>query len=210
MVDLVRLKPGRAAILGSGRVLPADAAEIIADMQQLRENAEREAAALVAAAQAEADSIRAAAREAGLEEATTEIQDRLFAIAEASAHVISRTEQRIIGLGLQIARRVIGSFDDAEVSTRIARNTLKLAAHSDFIRLRVAPKAVDALREKVDSLLPATASNAGIEVIGDSRIADGGCIMETDAGLVDATIESQIAAIERGLRQSLAEAEARE
>lgn len=208
MVDLVRLSPGRAVPLGPGRVLRSDAAELVGELERLREEARREATALVQAASAEAESIRNAAREAGLAEATAEIQDRLFEIAEASANVIARTEQRIVDLGLRIARRVIGSLDDADVTTRVARQTLKLAGHSAFIRLRVAPSCVDSLRERVETLLPATASHSGIEVIGDGRIAPGGCIMETDAGLVDATIDSQIAAIERGLRRSVAETEA--
>jgi type III secretion protein L len=209
MVDLVRLSAGRAAPLGPGRILKADAVELVGDLEQLRAEARREAAALVQAASDEAEAIRNAAREAGLAEATAEIQDRLFEIAEASANVIARTEQRIVELGLQIARRVIGSFEETEVTARIARQTLKLAGHSGFVRLRVAPSSVDALRERVDSLLPAATSNSGIEVIGDTRIAPGGCVMETDAGLVDATIDSQIAAIERGLRRSVAETEDR-
>ncbi|WP_430650099.1 FliH/SctL family protein [Bradyrhizobium liaoningense] len=39
--------------------------------------------------------------------------------------------------------------------------------------------------------------------MSDPRINDAGCILETDAGLVDATIESQLTLIEGGLRKSL-------
>jgi type III secretion protein L len=44
-----------------------------------------------------------------------------------------------------------------------------------------------------------------VEVIGDARITDPGCVLETDAGLIDATVESQLAAIRRGLERSLAQ-----
>jgi type III secretion protein L len=46
-------------------------------------------------------------------------------------------------------------------------------------------------------------AGSAVEAIGDPRIADPGCVLETDAGLIDATIESQLAAIRRGLERRL-------
>ena len=160
---------------------------------------------MVESARNEADAIRAAAREAGMEEASEEIQDRLFAIADASANALARTEERIVDMAVHIARRIIGSFDETEIATRVAKKSLMLSAHSGFIRLRVAPGAVESLRERLDAILPTTMASTSIEVIGDGRVRGGGCIMETDAGLIDATIDSQIAAIERGLHRSLSD-----
>jgi type III secretion protein L len=113
-------------------------------------------------------------------------------------------------MAAQIARRIIGSFDAAEVASRISKKSLALSAHSSFIRLRVQPGAVEQLRERLDAILPATMSIASVEVIGDTRVRGGGCIMETDSGLIDATVESQVAAIERGLRRGVADAPAKE
>lgn len=205
MVDLVELKSGHVALQGPGRVLPATQSDAMLDAERLLADAQLRAAEAVESARAEADAVRAEARAAGIEEATEEIQDRLFAIAEASANAISRTEERIVDMAVQIARRIIGSFDEAEIAARVAKKSLALSAHSGFIRLRVAPAAVERLRERLDSIMPTTMSASAVEVIGDARVRGGGCIMETDGGLIDATIESQIAAIERGLRRSLAD-----
>ncbi|MEJ0017889.1 MAG: FliH/SctL family protein [Acetobacteraceae bacterium] len=210
MVDLVELKSGHVALQGPGRILRGAAADGMQDAERLLADAELRAADMVASAQAQVDAIQAAARAAGIEEATEEIQDRLFAIAEASANAISRTEERIIDMAMHIARRIIGAFDEAEIAARVAKKSLALSAHSGFIRLRVAPSAVEPLRERLDAILPTAMSSAAIEVIGDGRVHGGGCIMETDAGLIDATIDSQLAAIERGLRRSLNDTVARE
>ncbi|MBS0643365.1 MAG: hypothetical protein JSS43_26175 [Proteobacteria bacterium] len=206
MVDLVQLSTGNVGLLGPGRVLRAAEADALLSAEQLQADARARAVTAVQAAQQEADGIRAEARAAGVEDATEEIQDRLFAIAEASVNAISRTEHRIIDMALQIVRRIIGSLDEVDVAARVARKSLALSAHSSFIRLRVAPGAVEALRERLDPILPATLPAASIEVVGDTRVRAGGCIMETDAGLIDATIDSQITAIERGLRRGLSDA----
>ena len=39
--------------------------------------------------------------------------------------------------------------------------------------------------------------------IADSRLSDGGCILETDVGVVDASIDVQLQAIENSLSKSL-------
>lgn len=210
MVDLVELSEGRVGLLGPGRIVPAAQAEAIIEAAAVLEDARRRAADMVDAARADSDAIREAARAEGLAAATEEIQDRLFEIAEASANAIARTEERIVDMAVQIARRIIGSFDEAEVAARVARKGLMLSAHSSFIRLRVPPGAVDTVREKLEAILPPTMASAAIEVIADARVRGGGCVMETDGGLIDATIESQIAAIERGLRRSIVDVPGRE
>ncbi len=210
MVDLVELKSGGIGLSGPGRVVPAAEADAVLQAEQVLADARRRASEMLADARQETEAIRAAARAAGMEDAAEEIQDRLFEIAEASANAIARTEERIIEMGLQIARRIIGSFDETDIAARVAKKSLTFSANSGFVRLRVAPAAADSLRERLETVLPSTMASVPIEVIGDERVRDGGCIMETDAGLIDATIESQMAAIERGLRRSLADAPGRD
>ena len=205
MVELVQLSPGMARALGGARVLPAADLDALVTAARVLEDGRRETAALVTAARGEAEAIRAAAREAGLAAATAQIQDRLVAIAAGSVAAVALNEQRIVDMGLHIAERVIGTIDARDAATSIARKSLKFAGQSALIRLRVAPGVVEALRDRLDAILPAAMLRSAVEVLGDARVGDAGCILETDAGLIDATIESQLAAIERGLRQRLAE-----
>jgi type III secretion protein L len=205
VVDLVELKDGGPGLHGAGRVLPAAQAAALLDIVALRAAAEREAAAMLASAKAEVDRVREAARQEGLAQAEAEIQDRLFEIAEASVNVIARTEERIIGLGLQVARKILGEFEEAELVARIAAKGLRLAAHSSVVRLRVAPHLVDATNARLAAMIGATMPVSAVQVVADARMRDGGCVLETDAGLIDATLESQLAAIERGLKRSLAQ-----
>jgi type III secretion protein L len=204
MVQLVELRPEAAALVGPGRVIPAELAMQLVALDRLHQEAEQRAASLVREAQEQADAIRAAAHADGLAAATEEIQDRLFEIAEASLSMVSRSEEGIVDLALQIAQRIIGAMPADDVARRVATRSLQLATHSSSIRLRVAPASVASVRDQLDAILPPALSGSAVEVIGDARITDPGCVLETDAGLIDATIESQIGAIRRGLQRSLA------
>lgn len=204
MVALVQLMPVTAALLGPGRILPAESAQALVDAEQLLMHAQREADALIDAARDRARAIEAAAKDAGLAAAQAEIQARLTAIATQSLRILAQNEEQIIDMSLQIARRIIGTIELEEAAVQIALRSLKLAGRNALVRLRVAPSFLEAVRERLDDILPTATSRAVVNLIADARVKDAGCILETDAGLVEATIESQLAAIESGLRSVLA------
>ena len=229
MVQLVELNGGAPRAAGSGRILKAAeatrllaidaihaaaATEAAATVRAARQEADvlvatarEEADALVAAARKEADTIRDRAQREGFAAGEAQIQDLLFDIAGRAADVVESTEARIIDLGLDVARRVIGEIDPSEVTLRTAVRGLGLAARSSFVRLRVAPAAVNAVSERVQAMLPTTAPGLQVEVIGCTRVTHPGAVLETDTGLIDATVESQLDAIRRALTRRLGRAE---
>ncbi|MES0139413.1 FliH/SctL family protein [Mesorhizobium sp. M0016] len=202
MVVLVQLTPASAGILGPGRILPAASAQAVVDAEQLLMQARHEADALVEAARVSARSIEADAKEAGLASAQATIEARLAAIATDSLRIMAQKEEQIVNMGLQIARRIIETVEPVEAAVQIALRGLKFVGHKSLVRLRVAPSLLEAVRSRLDEILPAPTSRAVVDLIADARVNDAGCIIETDAGLIEATIESQLAAIENCLRSS--------
>ncbi len=43
-----------------------------------------------------------------------------------------------------------------------------------------------------------------LEVVGDARLDQGGCILETEIGIIDASLDSQLAALQAALTESVA------
>lgn len=203
MVALVQLTAGGVSILGPGRVLPAATAQTIVDAEQLLTQARRDADALVDVARETAGMIETAAKEAALTAAQATIEQRLTAIAVASLRIMEENQERIVDMGLQIARRIIDTVAPDDAAVQIALHSLRFTGHSSLVRLRLAPAHVETARRRLNELLSTATSRAVVEIVSDPRVKDAGCILETDAGLVDATIESQLAAIESGLRSSL-------
>lgn len=203
---MARLAPLKLDGALAGRVLRAPEAGLAMEAEALLAASRAEAERIRQAARLDADRIREEARREGLAAVEAEAQDRFFAITEASINQLARTEERIISLAIDIARRIIGDLPDHEAAERLARAALRRAAGSGMVRLRVAPAHAAMLRERVSALLTEGRSRLDIVVTDDPTINDTGCILETDAGMLDATIESQLAAIERHLRASLGEA----
>lgn len=202
MVTLVQLTPGTFALFGPGRVLRAATALAILDAEQLLTQARREADALLEEASRSVTAIEAAARETGLREAQREIQQRLTTIAAQTLHIMEQNKERIVDMGLQIARRVIDTVAPDELAVQAALRGLKTVGPSRAVRLRVAPPIVKKVRQRLDELLPAETSRTIVEVAADAQIKDVGCILETDAGFIDLTIETQLTLIENALRKA--------
>ena len=65
------------------------------------------------------------------------------------------------------------------------------------IVLKVMPKDVEIVKDKVLEIFKDNGFEATISVIPDKEIKDGGVIVETSNGIIDASIETQIKIIEQ-------------
>ena len=54
-----------------------------------------------------------------------------------------------------------------------------------------------------DDLLSLLDGIKNLEIVDDRRVGDGGCVIETNAGTIDAKIETQLAEVERALANAI-------
>jgi flagellar biosynthesis/type III secretory pathway protein FliH len=175
--------------------------------------AQEKAAESIAQAQAEAEAIRAEARNQGgvegREAMARDLAPTLIAFANAGQaliileeQLVSRYAPRIVQLALEIAEKVIGRA--VEVDGRIAESVLERAkqevAHARQIRLCLNPEDRKFLAETRPDLVRAEgASGRTIEIVDAPEMGRGGCRLETESGMVDATLPTQLDEIRRQL-----------
>jgi len=187
-----------------------EAGETILTLREAREyraQQEREAEAIraqalqvVADAEASADAIREAARAEGRQQGCDEIAEHIEVALQLAANakveraqLIAEAEPDVIGVAVEIARRII----HAEVQARpdfvqdMVSRALQRVTAQDGIRVRLNP---ETMRQLGDSLRRAAASYAerGVEVVGDESVERVGVIVETRRGTVDGRLETQL------------------
>ena len=69
---------------------------------------------------------------------------------------------------------------------------------------KVAPEMVETVRGRVSELRLAYPTVETFDVVEDPRLKGAACILETEAGVADASVETQLAAIEKSLRKHVA------
>ncbi|HLK48868.1 MAG TPA: FliH/SctL family protein [Bryobacteraceae bacterium] len=116
------------------------------------------------------------------------------------ARLRAEAERDLVQLALAIARRVLGRelAVDPDAIHGLVLGALDKVKSLEISRVRVDPAhsaAVSACLRKVGT--------AAVEVTSDPACAPGTVILETDRGSLDASVESQLQEIERGLADRL-------
>lgn len=145
---------------------------------------------------------RSLGRQAGMEEARISQAALIHETYLQCQNYYRQIEQEMSGVVLQAVRKILRDFDNYEVALRATREALLLANNQKNVTLRVEPDQVSGFRERILSSLKDYPEIHHIEVIADARLDQGGCILETEVGVVDASIEGQLMALKRALTQS--------
>ncbi len=113
-------------------------------------------------------------------------------------------EKEMVELAIAISRKVI----QREVQIKkdgvldCVRAAMKAVMASGEIVIRVNTKDLDIISQYKDELVRYGNGVKGVVVCGDEAIARGGCIVETNYGEVDATLDSVMSEIEEKLKNA--------
>lgn len=173
-----------------------------------------DAVALLEHAHGEADAIRARAKDAFEEErrrgyADGQAQARLEAAELMIENVgrtvdyYSRVEGRVVDLVLQSVRRIVADFDDKERVIAVVKGALSAVRNQNQVTLRVAPDMMDTLKEATNGILASFPGIGYLDLEADSRLSGDACILVTEIGVVEASIEGQVEALSRAFDKIL-------
>ena len=187
-------------------IIRNDVIEARSEAQTIRERAEAEAEQMREQARQEAEALKVKAREQGYKEGCDKGAAQLSqVVAQASIRLTQIEEQAIAqlrDLALAIARKILGCELQArpEVVVSIIKQALSdKARQRRELVLRVNPEDLAVVREHRSELLEVLSRAKEITVREDPDVARFGVVIETDAGTIDAQLETQLAVFERVL-----------
>ncbi len=104
-------------------------------------------------------------------------------------------------LVMVIAEQVVGAVveQDPDLILRTLKKALHFSVQSDEYQIRVSPDDFKAVTEKKPFFLSAISGLNNIVFESDPSISPGGCVVESELGEVDATIEAQLDEIRKNL-----------
>jgi len=202
---------GRAGRVGglAAAISPEEQAAEAQRAAEAAEAAEAEAAAILERAQAAADRLTVeVAREAAERETdafSTAASQLLDLMQQSCARELSRLETEVAGLVADIAAKVVGRLVEAddEIVLSVVRAALEQAQPGRVVRVAVHPADEPRVRAAQDQLMAVLRSREPFVVVGDERVGPGGAIVETEAGTVDARLETQLDAVRRELEAEI-------
>jgi flagellar assembly protein FliH len=148
---------------------------------------------------------RAAGREAGFADGKAEVErliQRTQVVLERAqdkrGEILAETEQEIIDLVLLISRKVIKVISENQrnvVISNVVQALRKVKGRGNII-IRVNMVDVKLTTEHIKDFLQLVEGSKSLQVVEDSTVDPGGCVIETDFGEIDARISSQLAELE--------------
>lgn len=102
-----------------------------------------------------------------------------------------------IRIALELADRIIkhAIHSDSEAAVQNIRNVIQVAVHHEHVKIKLNPEDVKIVRNIILTAFPDVDIDHQFEFITDRSIHRGGCLVETDYGIVDARIDQQLDAI---------------
>ena len=106
---------------------------------------------------------------------------------------------------MKALRTFVVEVGDEEMVMQIVRKTLNAVIRTQrHVTLKVAPEVVGVVRTRVAEFRAAYPTVETMDVVEDPRLKGAACILETEAGVADASVETQLAAIEKSLKKHIA------
>ena len=184
--------------------------------QEALDDAHAQGAAIIKQAQLDAVETKNRAGEegfrVGLERAAvqaTEATQAIIALTQEASEqkwkFINGAEENIVELALDIAEKLVAEHVklNPKTVTNIAKKALLLAVEREHIVIRVNAEDLEVMKAAKEDLMCAMDGIQKIELIADRRIKRGGCVLETNAGNIDAGIESQLNEVKQSLRGAI-------
>ncbi len=171
--------------------------------EELIAEAEARAAAIAEEAKAAYEAERQRGYEDGREEARIEAAETMIENAGRTIDYFSKVEGKMVDLVLAAVRKIFDEFDDRDRVILVVKNALAAVRNQKQMTLRVSPANVDAVRARVNELLAAFPGIGYLDITGDPRLGADACILESEIGIVEASIEGQIGALKNAFAKIL-------
>ena len=166
-----------------------------------------EASALLEAAREKAASMEKAALEAyeekrqegyrdGLEEGKLEHAEKMMETIISSVEFNEGIESTLVNVVTQSIRKIIGEMGDRERIVAIVRNALNVVRGQQKVTVRVSPADEEAVLQAMAAMTSSASGSSFLTVIADVRLEKDSCILESELGVVDASLSTQLKALE--------------
>lgn len=122
-------------------------------------------------------------------------------LAEQTALYYERIEEQLVQFSMAIAERVVHAAAEQQrsVAIALAKEALSLATERMRVIVRCNESDLQSLKEAETDLLAVSEGIREITFEASRRVRPGGVILETDAGTIDATVETLLDEVQKSL-----------
>ena len=203
MLPFIEIKSDQVLLAPDQVVLRSADYQAYLTANQLVELARERAQAIEQGARDVYEQQKALGWQAGVDEARTSQATLIQETLQQCNQYYRAVEQKMSDVVLHAVRKILKQYDNTELALSVTREALSLVSNQKHVILHVQPEQVVAMREQVSQVLKDFPEVGYVEVVADARLDQGGCILETEIGIIDASVDGQLAALGLALKKPL-------
>ena len=169
---------------------------------------------IIAAAEADAAQTREDARHAyeeerkrgyadGIAEGKREILMQKLDLLDESVAYMESVEGKMADIVMKALKKCVAEIGDRELVCQIVKKAMQAVVRNQRqITVKVNPDMVPEVKARTQKILEDFPSVSAIDVVEDPHLENRACVVETESGIVEASIDGQLAAIEKSIQKS--------
>lgn len=192
--------PGPAA---TSRRLPAEVVAATSRARDILQGAELESRRTLEAARADRDRVLAEAVEQGHRAGLGRAAAELARTAAERDRLLQAAGDDLVRLAVAVASKILGREVERDGRVEaLAASALEAVRHRREVILRINPGDAPALRREAGRLGAILARAPSLGIQEDPAVERGGLLVETEAGTLDARLETRLEAVEAALLEA--------
>jgi flagellar assembly protein FliH len=197
--------PGKKAFTDEEQQILELEKTVLELQQSLKDTTQRAQRAIQAAYKQGREEGLAAGKASGMSEAEQKYRDQLSQlqqrlasflneISNSKKQMFSSSTHIVLRLALDLAKKITLTEISAnrELILAVVKKSLTYIADRENIRIRVAKDDLETVSGNKDFWIPISERLANVSIEQDERIEKGGCIIESNSGMVDARLGVQL------------------
>jgi len=195
MANLFRLDAAGLSVSPDTRLIKAAAWADYCAAEEIAAEARAYAEAMRFRAEEAFEAEKRRGYEQGVLEGRQEQAERIMETVLKSIEYIEGLEKGVAALVGEALRKILGSLPPEELMAGVVRRSLALVRGQKQVVIRVSPEDEEGVKAKLAEIWREYSSIAFVDVQADGRLARGACTLQSDMGIIDAGVETQVRAI---------------
>ncbi|MFK0571414.1 HrpE/YscL family type III secretion apparatus protein [Endozoicomonas sp.] len=179
------------------RVLKADDYVVYLEAQEIIKAAQQQAEGIVEEARKAYEHEKKRGYQDGIAESKAEQTEHMLKVVSRTINYLSDIEDTLANILLSGVKKIIGEFNQEELAISLVKNALQHVRNEKHVTIRIPPAQYSAVQARLNMILAEYKGVGFLDLVADPRLSAGDCIMESEIGVVDASVNVQLMALQK-------------
>ncbi len=183
---------------GSDKVIPADEFSTLLEAKELLDKSQIDAEEMLKRTKKNCQNLRKKAKDEGFQEGLDQLNEHILHFENQIKHLRHETQRQILPLALKAAKKIVNRELEADPNVIIDIVTGALRPVTGYRQIKIYVNKADKeilenAKEDIKKVLDQVQS---FSIVERDDVEPGGCMIETEAGIINASLENQWRSLE--------------